>query len=206
MVPAMTDRADDDGLDLDLPELDLPEATRPNGAGSDDGSKEPDGADAAGRGVEQLGLQDPAPFELSEVPDDQVADPFDDANAHDLPLEIELSTTDEQPTAIGDDHIGIGGEDVTEHGNELALTSVDAGSFVDSGGRAEEGLTREGDDELGIDPIPREIDDGGLEGLQDPSESELENEFPPLDGDDDDDDAAELDVGIDISTPRPEGA
>ena len=86
-------------------------------------------------------------------------------------------------------------------GQELELDGDDEASFLDDRGRAEEGLEMDGDDELGIDPIPREVDDGGLEGLDDPDEERVETNFPPLDGDEDDDEGAELDLGIEISTP-----
>lgn len=174
----MTDRSDDEPLELDLPVPDLPTL--------DDGDVDGD----------SLGLDDPDAVQLAEL--SQSDDPFDDSVAHDLPIDVEIDTDSVEPSAIGDDANGLHDEDI---GQELELDGDDEASFLDDRGRAEEGLEMDGDDELGIDPIPREVDDGGLEGLDDPDEERVETNFPPLDGDEDDDEGAELDLGIEISTP-----
>ena len=174
----MTDRSDDEPLELDLPAPDLPTL--------DDG-----GADG-----DALGLDDPDAVQLTELR--QSDDPFDDAVADDLPIDVEIVTDSVEPSAIDDDAKGLHDEDI---GQELELDEDESASFLDDRGRAEEGLEMEGDDELGIDPIPREVDDGGLEGLEDPDEERVEVDFPPLDGDEDDDDEAEIDLGIEIAPP-----
>jgi hypothetical protein len=85
--------------------------------------------------------------------------------------------------------------------------SEDAASLIDDGrGHAEEGLDFGGDGELGIDPIPTEADDGGLEGLPEGAEQVDGDELPPLDGHEDDDDADELDLGLDLRPPPGEQA
>ena len=176
----MTDRSDDEPLELDLPVPDLPTL--------DDGDVDGD----------SLGLDDPEEVQLTELHHSD--DPFDDAVADDLPIDVEIDTDSVEPSAIGDDAQGLQQEDV---GQELEVDEEEAASFVDDKGRAEEGLEMDGDDALGIDPIPRsEEDDGGLEGLDDPDEERVDADFPPLDGDEDDDDAAEIDLGIEISTPK----
>jgi hypothetical protein len=183
MFHAMTDRIDDEPLVLDLPELD------------GDQDDEEIGDDA-------LGLDDPGGVELSkQLLEGAGDDPFDDAVADDLPIDVQIDTDDDVPTIVGDDAKGLQDEDI---GQELALTEDDAdtaASFLDDQGRAEEGLEMEGDDELGIDPIPREVDDGGLEGLDDPAEERVDVDFPPLDGDDDEDEEEEMDLGIEIGPP-----
>lgn len=174
----MTDRSDDEPLELDLPIPDLP------------------ALDDAGDDGDALGLNDPDAVQLTELSESD--DPFDDAVADDLPIDVEIDTDSVEPSAIGDDASGLHDEDI---GHELELDDTESASFLDDQGRAEEGLEMEGDDELGIDPIPREVDDGGLEGLDDPDEERVEADFPPLDGDADDDDDTEIDLGIEISTP-----
>jgi hypothetical protein len=166
----VTDRTEDEPIDLTLPALE---------------------ADEEGEGV-----GDAAPLELELV--DSGNDPFDDSNADDLPIEIQLATDQDLPTAVGDDAVGV----ERSSGDDGVRIDESAASLIDEGrGHAEEGLVAHGDDELGIDPIPREIDDGGAEGLDDPAGSHVDPaEFPPMDGDEDDDDD-EIDVGIEIAPP-----
>jgi hypothetical protein len=159
--------ADDDLAGLDLPDLGEPE--------------------------EGDGLDDHEGLELSIV-DDDADNPFDDEVADDLPLDIELSTTETEPSAIGDDTTGLN-DQATSDG-----VAIDEGtaSLLDEG---DQPMTFEGDDELGIDPIPAEVDDGGLEGLDDHGQDVVdEADFPPLDGDEEDGDA-EIDIGIVIGPP-----
>ena len=111
--------------------------------------------------------------------------------ADDVPLDIEIHTEAVEPTVVGDDAVGIddgAGED------DVAIHEDGAASMIDEGrGHAEEGgVDFIGDDELGIDPIPTEVDDGGHEGLDDPAGERVEErEFPPLDGAEDDDESDE---------------
>lgn len=174
----MSDRFDDE-----LPVLDLPAVEEPEEGGGED----------------LLGLDDPGDVELSEQllkkRDDE--DPFDDAVADDIPIDMQIDTDDDVPPIVGDDAKGLHDEDV---GHELEIDDDEVESFLDDKGRAEEGLDMDGDDELGIDPIPREVDDGGLEGLDDPAEQQVDHDFPPLDGEEDDDEE-EIDLGIDIAPP-----
>jgi len=109
------------------------------------------------------------------IVDDQSADPFDDALASDLPIDITLSSTASEPSAIGDDATGIAGD-----AHELEGVSDDASSLLDDG---EQQLGFDGDEQLGLDPIPVEGDDGGKDGLDDPEAERIDAEsFPPLDG------------------------
>ena len=132
---------------------------------------------------------------------DDEGDAFDDAYADDLPLDIRIETDHVEPSVIGDDAVGMQAP-AMEEGLAFAESAV---SLIDEGrGHAEEGLDEHGDEELGIDPIPREIDDGGMEGLADPTGDRVDtDEFPPLDGEEDDDDD-EIDVGIEIAPPPTE--
>lgn len=119
-------------------------------------------------------------------------DPFEDGYADDLPLDIEIAVADGEPSALGDDAKGLD--------DDHDAVAVDEGgeSFVDRGGSAEEGLEFGGNDELGLDPIPTEEDDGGLEGLEDPGAHMVDDDvFPPLGGESDDDDET-IDVGIEL--------
>lgn len=164
--------------DLTLPEMELPEA------GSDD---------------EGEGPEEEAPIDISLTTTE--GDPFDDRAADDLPLESEIDLT-EEPTVVGDDDDGLAahdGEDdgLAAHDGEHGLGLGDQdGSLLDHGGHAEEGLEVSSDEELGIDPVPGETDDGGVEGLDEPGEADVDDDFPPLDGAADDDD--EVDVGIEL--------
>lgn len=174
----MTDRASDEDSDLDLPAL----------------------GETAGEEVD--GVEDNIPVELKIF--DDGGDPFDDSYADDVPIDVEIQTDQEQESAIGeitlgiDDHAGDDGVRIEEGGE----------SMIDEGrGHAEEGLDFIGDDELGIDPIPTEVDDGGAEGLEDHAGEQIdESEFPPLDGQEDDDDEEELDLGLDLDPPPPSEA
>jgi hypothetical protein len=130
--------------------------------------------------------------------EDDGGDPFDDRVADDVPLEEEIVTTGDEPTVVGDDSVGIG----EGAGDDAVPLSEDATSLLDDGrGHAEEGLDFGGDGELGIDPIPTEADDGGLEGLTEGAEQVERDELPPLDGQDDDDEGEELDLGLDLRPP-----
>jgi hypothetical protein len=109
---------------------------------------------------------------------------------------VVLSSTEDEPSAIGDDSTGLEGI-ATHAGVSIEETE---GSLIDTGDEVDS-TNFEGDDDLGIDPIPREVDDGGLEGLDDPADHRIDDHmFPPLDGEEDDDDE-EIDLGIEISTP-----
>lgn len=166
-----------DEISSDLPPLDLPAQADPSADGS--------------------GVGDDVAVQLS-VPD-VGDDPFDDAVADDLPIDVVLSTTEGEPSAIGDDATGLDGASTSEgvHVHETEGSLIDPGDDPDS-------LDFEGDDSLGIDPIPREVDDGGLEGVDDPGSDRIEDDaFPPLDGDEEDNDATEIDLGIDIEPPPP---
>ncbi|MBW2454472.1 MAG: hypothetical protein JRI68_08175 [Deltaproteobacteria bacterium] len=158
---------DDNLADLDLPDLGEPE----EGEGLDD--------------------QDDLNLQLSE--DDQ-DDPFDDEVASDVPIDVELATTERQPSALGDDATGLD-DRPTSDGLDI---DEGAASLLDGD---DQPMTFEGDDELGIDPIPEEVDDGGQEGLDDHGEDVIDEAgFPPLDGDEDGPDG-EIDIGYEIGPP-----
>jgi len=150
-----------------------------------------DGDDFA-RGID--GSDEDAHIDVSIV-DDKAADPFDDEVASDLPIDVVLTTTEHETSAIGDEEKGVEGL-----GTSDGVALQDGGhSFL---GPEQDGLEFEGDDSLGLDPIPREVDDGGLEGLDDPSAERVSaDSFPPLDGDDSDEEAPELELNLDLSTP-----
>lgn len=133
------------------------------------------------------GLEDPPIDELASHEADP--DPFDDRPFDDLPLDVAIDLSDGEPSALDDEELGVGSDGETG----VAIDDRDA-SLLDDRGHAEEGLDLAVDEELGIDPIPREADDGGLEGLEDPSADAVDDAFPPLDGAADDDE--ELDVGL----------
>lgn len=158
----------DDDAELELPALDVEEGA-PD-ASIDDGELE------------------------LELPDDQ-ADPFDDEQASDLPLDLSGFIQGEQePSVIGDDATGLEALPAT-----LGL-SIEESSPSLLGPDADQ-LGIGGEEVLGIAPIPLEEDDGGLEGLPDPLAEQMvdTDAFPELDGsDDDDDDLNEIDVGIAI--------
>ena len=172
----MTDRVEDDFAALELPEL------------GDRGESDEEGMENEGD----------AGVDIAVV--DDGGDPFDDSYADDIPLDVQIQTLHEEPSAIGDDAVGLG----KALGDDGGIQIEDAGvSMIDEGrGHAEEGLDFVGDDELGIDPIPTEMDDGGVEGLDDEGGEPVDaDDFPPLDGADDDDDAEELDLGLDLAPP-----
>jgi hypothetical protein len=159
--------SDDKLEDLDLPEL----------GETDDG--------------EGVGDEDDLSLRIN---DDTTGDPFDDEVASDVPLEIELSTTAHEPSAIGDDAAGLDDQPSSEG---VAIDERSA-SLLDGD---DQPVTFEGDDELGIDPIPTEVDDGGLEGLNDHDDDTTDEEdFPPLDGDEQGPDE-EMDIGYEIGPP-----
>lgn len=174
----MTDRHDDDDDDGDLGLPDL--------------------GDTSAEDVD--GVENDAPIDV-RIMDDGL-DPFDDSYADDVPIDVEIQTDHVEPTAIGD--VALGMLDVS--GDDGIHIDEDGESMIDEGrGHAEEGLDFGGDDSLGIDPIPTELDDGGIEGLEDPDGEQVDTEdFPPLDGEDADDDAEELYLGIDLDPPPPE--
>jgi len=124
------------------------------------------------------------------LPEDE-GDPFDDSVASDLPLDVEIDTEAVEASVIGDDDTGIDGIplgigiDLDESSESLLDPDLER-----------EGLNSE-DMELGIDSVPHEADDGGVEGLHDPTAEQIDTgAFPELVSDEEDGD--ELDVGIDI--------
>lgn len=144
------------------------------------------------------GLDDGGGVDLVEFADGD-EDPFDDQVADDLPIDVEIATLSDSSSAIGDDAEGV--EASTDH--EVSFEEGGASLIDDGRGHAEEGVEQHGDDELGIDPIPREVDDGGHEGLDDGGDEAVDSDdFPPLDGHESDDDE-ETDVGIDLPAPGP---
>jgi hypothetical protein len=177
MFPRVSDSELDVDGDLDLPPL---------------GEEDADDEQPVDDGVQ-----------LPDVVEDG-GDPLDDSYADDVPLDVEIATDTVEPTAVGDDADGIEGT-VADH-DDVQLDE-EVTSMIDEGrGHAEEGLEFGGDDELGLDPIPTELDDGGLEGIEE-AEGQLADgdELPPLDGADDDDEGEELDLGIDMGIgPAPE--
>ncbi len=149
-----------------------------------------------GAGEEGDGVEDEAEIDVAVLADDD-GDPFDDRVADDLPVEVEIATLNDGTSAIGDDAEGV--EAATDHG--VSFDEGDSSLIDDGRGHAEEGVEQHGDDELGIDPIPREIDDGGYEGLEDAGGEAIDSDdFPPLDGHEGDDDE-EIDVGIELPAP-----
>ena len=149
-----------------------------------------------GAGEEGDGVEDAPPIDVTEFADEN-DDPFDDRVADDLPLEVEIATLNDGSSAIGDDAEGV--EAATDH--EVSFEEAESSLIDDGRGHAEEGVEQHGDDELGIDPIPREIDDGGYEGLEDAGGDAVDSDdFPPLDGHESDDDE-EIDVGIELPAP-----
>ena len=176
MFPRVSDSELDVDSDLDLPAL---------GEEDDD----------------DLPLEDGV--QLPEMADDG-GDSLDDSYADDIPLDVEISTDVVEPTAVGDDASGIEG---TVADQDDVQIDEESASMIDEGrGHAEEGLEFGGDEELGLDPIPTEVDDGGLEGIEEaPGQVADDDELPPLDGADDDDEGEELDLGIDMAIgPAPE--
>jgi len=126
------------------------------------------------------------PHEEGDLLDDRVAD--------DLPVEIDIDTDEQEPTALDDDSTGLDGVD---SGSGIVVDEGEA-SMLDPDVERD-GLAAE-DNQLGIDLAPCELDDGGHEGLDDPTNSHVDTgAFPPLDGDDDDEnDADEIDIGFKI--------
>ncbi|MCA9620810.1 MAG: hypothetical protein KC731_17425 [Myxococcales bacterium] len=173
----MSDRTSDEVLELDLLNLDLP-------AQDDDDE------------VSEEDLEALATVELSLVEDGGA--PLDDGYAVDLPLDVEIDVLADGDSALGDERVGLD-DDAPDLAPESSHVADDdhGESFIDNHGHADEGLDTDGDDELGIDPIPRENDDGGLEGLEDPADTQALSELPPLDGTDHDDDG-EVDLGLEL--------
>jgi hypothetical protein len=142
-------------------------------------------------------IDDGAP--LPEVVDDG-GDPLDDSYAEDVPIEVDITTDTVEPSAVGDDANGLDGA-ATEH-EGVHIDEADASMLDEGRGHAEEGLEFGGDEELGLDPIPTEVDDGGLEGIDEAGGQVAEaDELPPLDGAEEDDDEEELDLGIELVPP-----
>ncbi len=146
-----------------------------------------------GEAEEGDGLDDQDALTLQLSEDDQ-DDPFDDEVANDVPIDIELGTLERQPSTLGDDATGLD-EHLTSDGVDI---DEGAGSLLDG---EDQPMTFEGDDQLGIDPIPEEVDDGGEDGLDDQGQDVIdETDFPPLDGDDQEADG-EIDIGFEIAPP-----
>jgi hypothetical protein len=125
-------------------------------------------------------------------------DAMDDSYADDISIDVTLDTLEAQESALDDDAEGI-----DDHaGAGVAFSSKDdEESLLDDRGHAEEGIDFEGSAELGIDPIPREEDDGGLEGLNDVTDKIDEDLFPRLDASEDDDE--ELEFEVPLAPPPP---
>lgn len=140
--------------------------------------------------------------------DDKDDDPFDDSVADDLATGIELSSLVGATTALDDDAAGLENDDAAS----TAIGVPEAGtSFI---GEEDTGLDSEhtfvGDESLGIDPIVREEDDGGAEGLDDPTGEHVDPDlFPPLDEseeeDEQDDVALFSEIALDASESQDEG-
>lgn len=120
-----------------------------------------------------------------------IGDPFDDSVASDLPLDMELDTEAVEPTVVGDDADGLDavpmsiGIDLEEHSESLLDPDLERDGFAEE------------DVRFGIDSVPPEVDDGGLEGIDDPGAEQIDTgAFPELVSDADDDD--DLDVGIEL--------
>lgn len=139
---------------------------------------------------------DDAALRVADFSDE--GDALDDSYADDIPLDVAIDTAEPEESALDDDAQGLDDQD----GGGVAFASDDSEeSFLDERGHAEEGIDFEGSEVLGIDPIPREEDDGGLEGLDDEGEKIDQNLFPPLDASEDDDE--ELDFEIPLAPPPP---
>jgi hypothetical protein len=141
---------------------------------------------------DSIGVDHDIPFELAALADGD--DPFDDAYADDLPLDLSLSLHQEHGTAIGDDSTGL-----EEASPEDGVGFDDTGDSLLDDGRPDDALGLEGDDDHGIDAPPGDEDDGGIEGIEDPVGERInELAFPPIDGaEDDDDEELELDIRLD---------
>jgi len=173
-VPPAPPTKGDPAEELDLPQLDL-QLDEDEAEGLDD---------------------DDAALHIADFADQ--GDAMDDSYADDIPLDVTLDTLDPQDSALDDDAQGL--DDHESAG--VAFSSEDAEeSFLDDRGHAEEGIDFEGSSELGIDPIPREEDDGGLEGLDDAGDKIDEDLFPPLDTSEDDDE--ELEFEVPLAPPPP---
>ena len=138
-------------------------------------------------------------------------DPFDDEVASDVAIEIKLATIEEGGSAIGDDTVGVVAD--ADDSNSIIPDSGIPESSASLIGDDVAGIDSEhqflGDETLGSDPFPREVDDGGLEGLDDPAGAHVDASlFPPLDRDEDGDRELELDdlalEGMDLPIPEPE--
>lgn len=144
---------------------------------------------------ESEGLDDEAPLGITDFSHE--ADAMDDSYADDIPIDVSIDTGETEESALDDDAQGL-----DDAGAEaVAFTGEAEESFLDDQGHAEEGIDFEGSEALGIDPIPREEDDGGLEGLDDPGDKIDQALFPPLDTSEEDDE--ELDLDIPLAPPPP---
>jgi hypothetical protein len=165
-TPSHSTEPDPDDLIEELPALDLPLA------GADAPELQRDDDD---------GLTPLRDLERSD--DDGV-----DGPSEGRPLDADLDTIDDEPSALGDDGSGVDDDDDT-------IDDLAGPSFV---GPDEAPLADE-DDELGDEEMTT-FDDGGAEGLDDP-EGEDVDDLPPLDGhrdEDDDDDAGEEDPELSV--------
>ena len=147
-----------------------------------------------------IGMLDEA-VELAQLDASDGGDPFDDSVADDLATGIELNVlSDPHGSALGDDAAGLDDDDAAS--SSIGIPEPGA-SFI---GEEQVGLDAEhsflGDESLGIDPIVREEDDGGAEGLDDPGGERVDpNLFPPLDASDDSDDSNDDALFSDVALP-----
>ncbi len=139
--------------------------------------------------ADQDGLDDDAALEIDAA--EAEGDPFDDAVADDIPLDPLIATTAEEPTAVGDDATGL---DHIPVADGIAVEES-AHSLI---GADDDGPERDGDDELGVEAESGD-DDGGAEGVIDPS-GEKVDDLPPLDGQEDDEPREEEAEALDIPT------
>ena len=165
MLQTDTKRQGEDDLALDLPSL-----------GDDDGVDD--------------GMDDAGDLEVEAAEDE--GDPFDDAVADDIPLDPMITTTAEEPTAVGDDAVGL------DH-----LPAADGINLEEGGhsliGSDDDGPERDGDEDLGVDGDAGE-DDGGAEGVIDPADERVD-ELPPLDGQENDDGPPRAEDGDALEIP-----
>ncbi|MEM1029952.1 MAG: hypothetical protein AAGN82_06360 [Myxococcota bacterium] len=181
--------------ELHLPSLGLPDADRPHlDPGLEDeeprGLEDDDDAALAVRGWDD---RDASTDDTAE--DNAAEDVFPLALAEGLVADTAISSS-----ALGDDAEGLG--QLKDDGTTVSVAAT-PGSFLDDHGHAEEGMDDEASEALGIDPVPREEDDGGLEGLEDPGARVDAALFPPLDETDDDDEDQDVNVGDIALAPLP---
>jgi hypothetical protein len=126
----------------------------------------------------------------------------DDAR-DDEPIEMEacIQIANDEPSLLGDDRWGLDG---LSEGDGIEFAEATEAGLIDA--KHELGFSAEGDDLSGVLSEPedtlREIDDGGLEGFDDPMSACIdENAFPLLDGDDDDDAAADWREKLSVELP-----